>query len=319
MKRLQVSYSGPPGVCADAVSIASSMMTSARVTVVDAGGDPELRLFLDVDALSLTNHGARGYVVVAFLDHSVHLLEGLSPETFRQVEGSEKTRLLVNSFDGYWNPLLVAWGAGAPLDVLVTRVASEVLAEIEAIEPLSIEAILGRPLRVVTGAPLCEDSALLEKAVVAGESGMTLQLPKGVLRIDGAIGSSDAEASENLRELKRSRIPRMVVEPIADDDHFDARLRHSLRRILTDIATINSCLLEAPEDARPDYYRRAAQSHLYDVWQNADILLQSVEERAPAHTSLGGFTLRWVRLGVLKEGFNLSVSPGGSGGDRIEP
>jgi len=58
------------------------------------------------------------------------------------------------------------------------------------------------------------------------------------------------------------------------------------------------------------YYRRAAQSHLYDVWQNADILLQSVEEARPVNTSLGGFTLRWVRLGgVLKEGFKFSVSP----------
>ncbi|MGZ5443317.1 MAG: hypothetical protein ACXW4P_13620 [Thermoanaerobaculia bacterium] len=69
---------------------------------------------------------------------------------------------------------------------------------------------------------------------------------------------------------------------------------------------INTLLQTAPETVRPDYYRRTAQT-LHEIWSEVDDLAQSVEERNPRDATHAGFTLRHIRTGTLREGFQLEV------------
>jgi hypothetical protein len=310
MRRLHILCDGTPALRDEVMALASSMVTlRGAATLVDAGNEADLQLTIVVGNQYLTNHGERGYMVAAFLDVKVRLLDGLAAATCAEIDRDAEARDFIRVLDNFWNPLLVAYELGAPLATVASRILEPILGEISAIEGMSIESIIGRDLRVVSALPVSENAELLRQIANGERMDQTLQLPKGVLRLNHAIGVTDAEAKENLRELKRQQVPRADVESARTDDELDARLRESLRRIETEIAIINGNLMASSEEVRPDDYRRCAQTTLFDIWESVVNLAQSVEDRAPADRTIGGVTLRHIRLGAIKEGFSLSVEP----------
>lgn len=307
MRRLRIVCTASDAQRDEVMKLGAAIVTSSgAATLVDQDNDADLILYLVAGKLVLTNTAARGYMIAAYLDVRVRLFEGLSAAGLAQIEHDDETRELLQSVDGFFSPLLVAYEVGAPLAALTSRVFAHIVYELQEIEGLPIESILSRELRFVSDVPVAEDAALFRQ-IVSGEPISTgMRAPS--LSIEHAMGRTSDEASENMREMKRSRVPRADAQRASDHDDFDARLRESLRRIETEIATINGTLL-ASEDLRPDYYRRCVQTSLYDMWQTVDDLAQSVEERSTADSTIGGFTLRYIRLGVLNEGFKLEVGP----------
>lgn len=294
----------------EAVAIAAAAAAGwSVVTVVDEPEDADLRLTIGGGGLCLTNHGARGYILTARLEIEVNLLEGFSASSCRAIAGHAKASQLVSGFDGFWSPLLAGYEVGAPAEELAGRLLAEVLAEIEAIDRLAIESILARPLRIVSSTPVSADAALLAQIEGGEEMNVTLRLPGDTLHMDFATGASQAEAKENLREIKRRRLPLGRALEAVSSDELDALLRARLRRIQDDVAVINSTILVAEKTIRPEYYRRAAQDILCAVWGGVDDLLQSVEERRPTQSTVAGYSLKYIRLGVIEEGFGLKVTP----------
>jgi hypothetical protein len=144
-------------------------------------------------------------------DVKVRLLDGLSAASCAELDHHAEARDFIKSLDGFWSPLLVAHELGASVATVVSRILEHMLGEINAIEGMPIESIVGRELRVVSELSVSENA---ESSADRGRgtNGPDAAPAKGVLRRKSAIGATDAKAKENLREMKRQRLPRADVE-----------------------------------------------------------------------------------------------------------